>query len=121
MTYQWRRGTTALADGGNISGSTTATLSINPVGPADLGNDYNCVVSNALGSATSVSASLTSCYANCDCSAIPPALNVNDFACFLNLYASGDPYANCDQSTTPPTLNVLDFACFINQFAAGCP
>ncbi len=60
------------------------------------------------------------CYPNCDGSTIPPVLNVNDFACFLNAYAAGDPYANCDGSTTQPVLNVLDFACFLNQYAAGC-
>jgi hypothetical protein len=61
------------------------------------------------------------CYANCDASTTNPALNVQDFACFLNRYASGDTYANCDGSTTAPVLNVQDFACFLNQFAAGCP
>ncbi len=61
------------------------------------------------------------CYPNCDGSTSAPALNVLDFACFLNHYAAGDSYANCDGSTTPPTLNVLDFACFQNLFAAGCP
>jgi hypothetical protein len=60
------------------------------------------------------------CYANCDASTVTPALNVNDFTCFLNRFASGDPYANCDNSTTPPVLNVLDFYCFLNSFAAGC-
>jgi hypothetical protein len=30
-------------------------------------------------------------------------------------------YANCDNSTTPPALNVQDFSCFLNAFAAGCP
>ena len=61
------------------------------------------------------------CYANCDGSTTPPILNVNDFACFLNKFAAGDPYANCDNLTTAPVLNVIDFACFLNQFAAGCP
>jgi hypothetical protein len=61
------------------------------------------------------------CYPNCDNSTTPPVLNVQDFACFLNAFASADPYANCDSSTTPPTLNVQDFACFLNKFAAGCP
>jgi lysophospholipase L1-like esterase len=61
------------------------------------------------------------CYANCDRSTVPPALNVLDFSCFLNRFAAGDAYANCDGSTTPPVLNVLDFACFLNTFAAGCP
>ncbi|MBL9031431.1 MAG: hypothetical protein JNM80_06955 [Phycisphaerae bacterium] len=62
----------------------------------------------------------TTCYANCDQSMIPPVLNVNDFTCFLNKFAAGDPYANCDQSTIPPVLNVNDFTCFLNKFAAGC-
>jgi len=60
------------------------------------------------------------CYANCDGSVTPPVLNVNDFACFLNKYASGDPYANCDGSTIPPVLNVNDFSCFLNKYAVGC-
>ena len=60
------------------------------------------------------------CYANCDGSTTPPALNVLDFSCFLNAFAAGAEYANCDGSTSPPVLNVLDFGCFLNRFAAGC-
>jgi hypothetical protein len=63
----------------------------------------------------------TTCYGNCDTSAIAPLLNVNDFQCFLGRFAAGDPYANCDGSTNAPTLNVNDYVCFANQFAAGCP
>lgn len=62
----------------------------------------------------------TPCYPNCDGSTVLPCLNVSDFACFLNSFASGDPYANCDQSTSPPVLNVQDFSCFLNAFASGC-
>lgn len=61
------------------------------------------------------------CYANCDRGTALPILNVNDFTCFLNKYAAGDPGANCDGSTLPPVLNVNDFACFLNLYAAGCP
>ena len=61
------------------------------------------------------------CYANCDASTAPPALNANDFQCFLNKYAAGDPAANCDGSTAFPILNANDFQCFLNQFASGCP
>jgi hypothetical protein len=61
------------------------------------------------------------CYANCDASTVSPALNIADFGCFLNRFASGSPYANCDNSTASPALNVQDFLCFLNQFAAGCP
>ena len=35
-----------------------------------------------------------------------PRLNVQDFACYLNKFASGNPEANCDFSTTFPILNV---------------
>ncbi len=58
------------------------------------------------------------CYADFDDSG---HLDVNDFAAFLNGFASGSPHANCDASTSPPTLNVLDFACYLNAYAAGCP
>jgi hypothetical protein len=70
------------------------------------------------------------CYANCDGNSIDPVLNVEDFTCFINEFASGltlqpeqqiEHYANCDGSTTVPVLNVEDFICFINAFAAGCP
>jgi hypothetical protein len=120
LTYQWRRGATPLANGGNIAGADTDTLTISPVGSGDLGSDYNCVITNVLGSVTTDMASLTFCYANCDCSTTSPALNVQDFSCFLNAFASGDTYANCDGSTLTPSLNVQDFSCFLNQFAAGC-
>ncbi len=61
------------------------------------------------------------CYANCDGSTAPPALNVADFTCFLQRFAASESYANCDQSTAPPVLNVADFTCFLSAFAAGCP
>lgn len=61
------------------------------------------------------------CYANCDGSTTAPRLNVNDYICFANKFATSDPYANCDASTTPPVLNIVDFLCFMNQYAAGCP
>jgi hypothetical protein len=60
------------------------------------------------------------CYANCDHSTEAPILNVNDFQCFINAFATGSVYANCDSSTAAPTLNVNDFQCFLNQFAMGC-
>ena len=58
-TFQWRRGLTNLTNGGNISGATTATLTINPIAAGDAVNNYNCVVTNACGSATSGNATLT--------------------------------------------------------------
>ncbi|MFO0839108.1 MAG: immunoglobulin domain-containing protein [Phycisphaerae bacterium] len=52
LTYQWRK------DGAPINGATLDTLTINPVSAADLG-DYDVVVSNNCGNATSAIATIT--------------------------------------------------------------
>src|SRR5262249_16771942 len=57
--YQWRRGATNLVNGGNISGATSAVLSISPVSAGDAAANYNCVVTNSCGSAASNNATLT--------------------------------------------------------------
>jgi hypothetical protein len=121
LSYQWRRGTTNLVNGGTISGATSATLTISSVGAGDAGTDYNCVVTNVLGSAVSDNATLSLCYANCDCSTGTPVLSASDFACFLGKFRAGDAYANCDGSTDTPSLTASDFACYLNAFRAGCP
>lgn len=60
LTYQWRKGTVNLIDGGNISGATTATLTIDPTLISDAASNYNVVVSSAAcpSSATSTDAAL---------------------------------------------------------------
>ena len=49
LSFQWKHGTANMTDNGNVSGSTTAQLTIYNVGPADAGR-YTVVVSNARGS-----------------------------------------------------------------------
>jgi gliding motility-associated-like protein/uncharacterized repeat protein (TIGR01451 family) len=44
LVYQWRNGIVNLINAGNISGATTATLTINPVNIADASVNYNVVV-----------------------------------------------------------------------------
>lgn len=59
LSYQWRRGTTDLADGGVISGVNTATLRISSVAAGDVAPDYNVVVNGTCTpSATSNNAAL---------------------------------------------------------------
>ena len=57
-TYQWRKNGGNLANGGNVSGATTATLTLSNVVAGDAAN-YSVVVTNSAGSATSSDASLT--------------------------------------------------------------
>jgi len=65
LTYQWlveATGTSTwvdLTDGGVYSGSATATLTISAASVALAGNQYECVVANPVGSATSSAATLT--------------------------------------------------------------
>jgi hypothetical protein len=61
------------------------------------------------------------CYANCDGSTANPALNINDFLCFIGRFSAGSPYANCDGSTGVPALTINDFICFQGRYASGCP
>jgi len=56
--YQWLLNGLPLLDGFNISGATTATLTINPVSAADFGN-YSVIVTNACGPVTSNVATLS--------------------------------------------------------------
>ena len=57
-TYQWRKDGTNLSDGGNISGATTATLTISNVSASDVAA-YSCYVTSDCGDATSNNANLT--------------------------------------------------------------
>jgi hypothetical protein len=58
LFYRWRKGTQDLANGGNVSGATTATLTLTSVSPADAAN-YSVVVTNMAGTAPSTAATLT--------------------------------------------------------------
>jgi hypothetical protein len=62
------------------------------------------------------------CYPDCDTSTGVGVLDIFDFLCFQNLFATNDPYAcDCDTSTGPNVCDIFDFLCFQNEFAAGCP
>jgi hypothetical protein len=62
LSYKWRKGTVNLSDGGNVSGSNSSVLTINPVAGADTSSDYNVIVSGACQlSDTSLSATLGLC------------------------------------------------------------
>ena len=57
LNYRWSKNGSPLADGGNLSGSGTTTLTVANVAATDAGN-YSVTVTNTVGSATSSSATL---------------------------------------------------------------
>ncbi|MGD0813162.1 MAG: choice-of-anchor tandem repeat GloVer-containing protein [Verrucomicrobiota bacterium] len=58
LFYQWQENGANLTDGENVSGSATRMLTLNTLTPADAAT-YSVIVSNALGSVTSLGAFLT--------------------------------------------------------------
>ena len=58
FTYQWRKDGVPLSDGGSISGSQTATLTIDPVSFDDAGS-YDVIVTDDCGTVTSSAAALS--------------------------------------------------------------
>ena len=56
-SFQWKKGSTPLVNGGNVSGATWSTLTLNPLKMSDAG-DYSVVVSNVNGTVTSSTATL---------------------------------------------------------------
>jgi gliding motility-associated-like protein len=60
LTYQWRIGNVALVDGGNISGATTSTLTIDPTNLSDEATNYNILITGSYSpTVTSTDVSLT--------------------------------------------------------------
>lgn len=95
-SYQWRRGTVNVASGG-----TLATYLLDPVGAGDNGASFDCVVTNANGSATSNPATLT-------VTAAPPG------GSYYSSAVSAEPsllaYFPVEGSTEPAVANVKNAA-----------
>lgn len=52
-----------------------------------------------------------------ECDGTHHGVTANDFQCFLNRFAAGDPWCNCDESTGAPLLTANDFQCILNEYA----
>lgn len=78
------------------------------------GADAGLAVGEALGVDN---IAFTNCAANCDGSTAEPTLNVSDFVCFVNRWASRDPYAAMEGLGC---FAVQDFLTFQALYANGC-
>jgi len=113
FSYQWYSNGMAMANGGNISGTTTNVLTINPVGPVNADN-YYAVVQNSYGSSTSAVVTLVVA-ATAAIGAEFPMTQTNLFNMnYLTLYAGASPNFSISASGALPlfyywfTNGVLD-------------
>lgn len=118
LGYQWRRGTTALTNGGNISGATTATLTINPVGTSDAATNYNCVVSNTCGGSTSGNAKLTVPSVTAGDANLDSIVDARDIQAFVGVVINGGSpsaaYCACDMNNTG-SVSAADVPAFVSR------
>ncbi len=114
LNYQWRKGSVPIINGGHYSGATTSSLIISPVTSADEGSNYNCVVTNALGSDTSRNAAVTYCPADFDCSGF---VDTDDFTAFVTAFELGANSADFDGTGF---VDTDDFTAFVLAFEQGC-
>ncbi|QQS09860.1 MAG: immunoglobulin domain-containing protein [Phycisphaerales bacterium] len=123
-TFQWRK------DLSNISGANADTYTIAAVAPADAGN-YDCVVTNACGTATSAAAALTvqtCCVADVDdgsgTGTPDGGVTVDDLLYYLTQFNAGSLVADVDDGSATGTpdggVTVDDLLYYLTRFNAGC-
>jgi hypothetical protein len=117
LAYAWSKDGTALADGGPISGATTATLVINPTVSTDSGA-YTVLITDTCGSATAGPAALSivSCAADFNGDGV---LNSDDLSDFITGYFDTPPDPRCDFNADG-VINADDLADYITAYFNGC-
>jgi hypothetical protein len=113
LTYQWRKGTTNLTNGGNISGATSATLTISSVSATDAATDYNCVITNLCGPEVTDYVDLTVSTSATTPSAQPtsltfPTIGATSIIGSFTASASASAYLVVRTSTILPPSNPID-------------
>jgi hypothetical protein len=129
LTYQWRKDASNLSNVGSISGATTPSLSISPLGIADAG-EYDCVITNPCGTTTSNAATLTITHCPSDLDngsgtgTLDGGVDINDLLYFINQFQSGALGADLDDGTGSGSpdggVDVNDLLYFLDHFASGC-
>jgi hypothetical protein len=128
-SYQWRRNSVPLSDGGSISGSATPTLTISPVGPEHAGG-YTVLVTGTCGSQQSSPPAILTvlCVADMDdgsgTGTPDGGVGIEDLLYYLAVYDAGDARADVDDGTGTGTpdggVGIEDLLYFLQRYDAGC-
>ncbi|MBX3381089.1 MAG: hypothetical protein KF805_13425 [Phycisphaeraceae bacterium] len=113
LSYQWRRGAADLSEGGHFSGVNTPTLLVSSMTSADAGNDYNCVVTNAIGASASTMIRIGFCAADFSCDGTVDDADFVAFASAYDLLACTDPAMPVDCPADLSGDGIVDDADFV--------
>jgi len=120
-SYQWRKDGIELNDEPNhFSGATESTLVVMNVTLADAGN-YDCIVSNPCGSATSEPGTLSVCDLvsdlNCD-----GEVSLTDLAVLLSNFGRSDaPQRTEGDLNADGEVGLADLSVLLSAFGTACP
>jgi len=111
LFYQWQANSNNLTNNGHISGSSTSTLTISNVSPADVAN-YRVIVTNAAGAAVSSNALLT---------ALPGNVDHFGWSTISSPQVFNAPFAASIKALDPADVISTNFSGFVNLvgFASG--
>ena len=117
-TLRWSRNQSLLTDGGRISGSTTARLSIDDYDPATDAGTYEVTVGTPCGFFGSgfVEVGATGCNL-ADLAEPFGTLDFRDIDVFVSAFLGQDPLADLNNDND---LNFLDIETFVAAFLGGC-
>ncbi len=132
MTIQWRKNGQPIFDGPTGFGSTyygtvNPIMRIGGVQRGDQGT-YDCVATNALGSATSNPVDLVLCLADVDngsgVGVCDGGVDISDLLYYLTLFDAGAIEADLDDGSATGTpdgaVDISDLLYFLVRFDAGC-
>ena len=117
-SYRWSRDGTPLSDGPGlggsvVSGSTSATLSIDAFAPQDVGL-YTCQVGNGCGSVTSSATPISLCFADFNGDGFMDFFDYDDF---VNAFETGDVRADVNGDGF---ADFFDYDDYVGAFETGC-
>ncbi len=131
ISYQWRRNSQVIsASNPRYSGTTSATLSIDPLATSDAGS-FTCVISSDCGGSTSNAVTLTvaaRCPADTDDGSGTGrpngAVEVDDLLFFISSFEAGNLAADLDNGlglgVPDGGVTIEDLLFFLTRFEAGC-